>query len=275
MLPVEALAALALREAQRPREVYQAHKWFARRFGSAFRGLLVGSVLPVGADFWKGYIDGVDLTGKVVCDPFVGGGTSVVEALRLGADVMGIDVDEVACAVTRFETKAATMPDLSTALQYLQAEIAPMVKCYYTSTGPEGPEIVLHFFWVQVVRCSACSAVVEAHPHYQLAYDATRDLQWAFCRLCHTVQELPWSRRRLDCFCGTHTQIHNGTVSYGVLTCPSCSVSERLIDGARRRRRPPEWRLFALETLDSNWTAKRVPITRRRFRPTRRCRGPS
>src|SRR5439155_21929808 len=92
-LPVEDLATLGEREGWRPRPIYQAHRWFARRFGSAFRALLVAAQLPAEANFWDAYYAGVDYRGKVVLDPFVGGCTSVVEALRLGADVVGADVD--------------------------------------------------------------------------------------------------------------------------------------------------------------------------------------
>jgi hypothetical protein len=42
-LPVEDLAVLASREGRRPRPIYGAHRWFARRFGSAFRALLTAA----------------------------------------------------------------------------------------------------------------------------------------------------------------------------------------------------------------------------------------
>jgi putative DNA methylase len=96
-VPVEDLAAFAERESRRPRPIYLAHKWFARRFGTAFRALLVGATTSVDTDFWAAYYGEADLTGIRVLDPFVGGGTSVVEALRLGASVTGVDVDPVAC----------------------------------------------------------------------------------------------------------------------------------------------------------------------------------
>src|SRR5579859_3890814 len=78
-LPVEELAVLAMREGRRPRPIYQVHRWFARRFGSAFRALLTAAALPTGADFWSAYYNGTDWRGRRVLDPFVGGGTSIVE----------------------------------------------------------------------------------------------------------------------------------------------------------------------------------------------------
>ena len=97
------LARLAEREGRRPSPIYQAHKWFARRFSSAFRALVVAARLPAEGDFGEAYYEGVDYRGLTVLDPFVGGGTSVVEASLLGANTVGIDIDAVACAITNFE----------------------------------------------------------------------------------------------------------------------------------------------------------------------------
>ena len=47
LLPAEELAVLASREGRRPRPIYGAHRWFARRFGSAFRALLMAAALPL------------------------------------------------------------------------------------------------------------------------------------------------------------------------------------------------------------------------------------
>src|SRR5437588_10856701 len=79
-LPVEHLAALAQREGRRPVPIYHAHRWFARRFSCVFRAILVAMRTPPGQDFMEQFYGGVDYTGLTVLDPFVGGGTSVVEA---------------------------------------------------------------------------------------------------------------------------------------------------------------------------------------------------
>ena len=79
-LPFHQIAALALREGRRPRAIYTLpHKWFARRLGTVLRALLVGAVAGPEDNFWEAYYGGVDLRGLTVLDPFVGGGTSVVE----------------------------------------------------------------------------------------------------------------------------------------------------------------------------------------------------
>lgn len=269
-MPVEDLALLASREGRRPRPIYGAHRWFARRFGSAFRALLTAAALPEGADFWSAYYEGTNYwRGKTVLDPFVGGGTSVVEASRLGADVIGADVDTVACAITRFETRAAGTPNLWPALDRLKEEVGEELAPYYRTATADGDiREVLHYFWVQLVACGSCGETVEAHPHHQLAYEAEGGRQWAFCPCCHGVQNLPREQSELRCDgCGMTASTGSGSVRYGRLTCPSCGNRERLIDVAARTGRPPEWRLFALETLEATPTGKKsVPLSERSFR---------
>jgi putative DNA methylase len=83
------VAELALREKQiqqNYRPSIAVHKWFARRPGTLFRSLLL-------SEFGKGslrenYFQANDLKGIHVADPFMGGGTPLLEANRLGCDVI-------------------------------------------------------------------------------------------------------------------------------------------------------------------------------------------
>ena len=268
LLPVEDLAKLALREGQRPRQLYQVHKWFARRFGCEFRALLTASVLPVESDFWSAYYQGVDLSGCTVLDPFVGGGTSIMESMRLGANVIGIDIDSVACAITRFESHMAKTPDLIPTLETLKNQVGKKIDCYYRTLTEGGDErSVLHYFWVQIVRCRRCSRLVEAHPHYRLAYEVEGNIQWTFCPVCHEIYAINRKESNLFCRkCGTETRIENGPAKMGKFTCPHCNREERLIEVASHANCPPTWHLFALETLEPP-IKKRLPMSQRCFRP--------
>ncbi len=68
------------------------HKWWARRSGTLFRFILKGFVVEESRrDF---YAPG-GLEGRVVLDPMMGGGTTLHEAIRLGANVIGVDIDPI------------------------------------------------------------------------------------------------------------------------------------------------------------------------------------
>lgn len=68
------------------------HKWWARRSGTTFRYILKQLVAdPIKRDY---YAPG-GLEGKIILDPMMGGGTTVHEAIRMGANVIGVDIDPI------------------------------------------------------------------------------------------------------------------------------------------------------------------------------------
>jgi hypothetical protein len=68
------------------------HKWWARRCGSTFRTILKQLVSDPGR---RDYYAPGGLQGKIVLDPMMGGATTLHEAIRLGAGVIGVDVDPI------------------------------------------------------------------------------------------------------------------------------------------------------------------------------------
>ncbi|WP_157485197.1 hypothetical protein [Frigoribacterium sp. Leaf8] len=263
-LPVRELAVLAKREAHRPRPIYTAHKWFARRFGTAMRALLVASQQPAGESFWDAFNGQADLRGLTVADLFIGGGTSLYEAQRLGADVVGADIDPVACLVTKFELAARSIPDPARLVDRALAASAAQRALYETISPAGERRIGLHFFWVQVVECGACEVHFDAHPDYLLA--STPSGKWAFCSSCGDVSALDGKSETLDCHCGSATLLTQGTARKGAVTCPNCGHEEKLIHLARRTTATPNYRLFAIESIPAESASGRpVPMAARTF----------
>ena len=108
-IPIEEIAELALREGQRTNPLFRVHRWFARRLGSQVRSILTGLSLHANESdrFWDTYLGETSLAGAIILDPFVGGGTSLLEAIRCNCYVIGYDIDPVATFITRFELEAA------------------------------------------------------------------------------------------------------------------------------------------------------------------------
>ena len=81
------------------------HKWWARRSGVTFRSILKQlSSEPALRDF---YTPG-GLEGLTILDPMMGGATTLHEAIRLGANVIGYDVDPIPVLQAR-----ATLTEIS------------------------------------------------------------------------------------------------------------------------------------------------------------------
>lgn len=263
--PYSALAAFAAREGRRPRPIYQIHKWFARRLGCSFRAVLVGAVSAPTADFWKAYYETASLQGFTVLDPFVGGGTSVVEAARLGASAIGIDVDPIACAVTNAELTAATLDDLLPTLRALQESVGKTIVPLHSVKSPDGAQLLaVHHFWVQMVTCPLCKQPGEAHPNYLLAEEAGQK-RWAFCQTCHEPQSLRAGWRSFTCrSCATKTALDSAPVRNDTYTCPHCKGRTPLIELGRGTEQPPTWRLFAIEA-SPRASGRSVPMKERVF----------
>ncbi|WHU05023.1 hypothetical protein [Sphingomonas sp. NIBR02145] len=195
-----------------------------------------------------------------VLDPFVGGGTSVFEASRLGATAYGCDVDPVACAVSRMELGAADLPDLGSTLIELKAKVGARLAEFHVSDD----DLVLHHFWVQVVDCAGCGIRFDAHPSHVLADDGKT--RHAFCSACGAIHDLPANTASFDCTsCGHHTDCDHGAVLRGRAECPNCDHREQLIEYGRRDG-PPRWRLFAVETIARGSGTRIVPMSERTFR---------
>ena len=234
-LPVSAIARIAKREGLRPRPVYQAHKWFARRFAATARSLLAASVTRSRGNFWKAYYGGADCKGLTVLDPFMGGGVMLLEAARLGASVQGVDVEPVACVVADFQGRLWDMPDLAPTLDALKANAGARLAEFYVAQDEDGvDERLLHAFWVQTVACGQCGRRFDAHPTFRFAWDERTDRQWVACQECSRVLEGALSGERLRCPCGSRTAPTSGHWDYGAAVCPTCGHSERLIDNAER-----------------------------------------
>src|SRR3954468_10214786 len=98
------VAGMALREKQiqqNYRPIIAVHKWFARRPGTLFRSLVLSefSDKPLAEIYFRPN----DFPGRMVADPFMGGGTPLLEANRVGCDVQGFDINPMAAWVVREE----------------------------------------------------------------------------------------------------------------------------------------------------------------------------
>jgi len=87
--------------------VYKMHRYFARRPWSVFRALIEHYSNP----------------GSIVLDPFCGGGVTVVEGLRLGRKVIGVDINPLATFITRCEVLTCKLDELEKEFKRIEAEV--------------------------------------------------------------------------------------------------------------------------------------------------------
>jgi len=101
---VSFISNLALREKQiqqNYRPIIAVHKWFARRSGTLFRGLILSEFQK--ESLRESFFRPHNLKGLTVADPFMGGGTPLIEANRVGCNIAGYDINPMAYWIVREE----------------------------------------------------------------------------------------------------------------------------------------------------------------------------
>src|SRR4051812_47001287 len=71
------------------RPLYHIHKWWASRLGSVFRAITLAALSERDTQIWEDFYKRHNLRNKVVLDPFMGSGTTLGEAIKLGATAIG------------------------------------------------------------------------------------------------------------------------------------------------------------------------------------------
>lgn len=156
--PIEQVNEIAEREAhakEKYRPIYFIHKWWARRLGCVFRTIVLYSLLDENAkvlrndDKWRPvtkeeldnpwllYLKDVDFGGKIVLDPMMGGGTTVIEALRLGCKVVAQDLNPVAWFLVKKMVETVDIELLKEAFKKLEQAVAYELKSYYRTICPQ------------------------------------------------------------------------------------------------------------------------------------------
>lgn len=174
--PIVEVSQLAEQESWRKelnRPVYHIHKWWATRLGSVFRAIVLAALFPRHAAVWKSFYSQHSLSGKVVLDPFMGSGTTLGEALKLGAKAIGSDINPVSTFMVHQAFASVQEADLRAAFRQLELEVAPEIRHYYQTRDPLSGKLipVLYFFWVKVLTTPQ-GETVPLFDRYVFAHDA-------------------------------------------------------------------------------------------------------
>jgi len=164
LVPINALSAL---EGNAGKPIYQMSKWWARRRSCVFRALLLAAAMEaptrkhphgqpmLGADgkplvdedaaaqlVWDAYYANHQLAGNFknlrVLDPFMGGGTTLVEGSRLGFQVAGVDLNPVAWFIVKNELACTDPKEVKAFFDQIEAEVKPQIQPFYVTDGVGG-----------------------------------------------------------------------------------------------------------------------------------------
>lgn len=247
--PIAQINVLSQLEGNAGKPIYQMSKWWARRRSSVFRSLLIAAATeapkdPTQADnlVWEHYYCNHQKAGSFkelrVLDPFMGGGTTLVEGSRLGFQVTGVDLNPVAWFVTKNELACTNPEKVRDFFNYIEKEVKPLVQPFYTTSCPRGHE----GHWIDVET----GEIVDVDP-LPFPPEERRRYRWDGPEVIYTF----WAKHGLcqHAGCGHRTPIFKSpviaekklTAQFIKTTCSSCGhtfnvelCETRMAPGAER-----------------------------------------
>src|SRR5579875_1902499 len=116
----------------------------------------------------------------LVVDPFAGGGSIPLEALRLGCDAFASDLNPVACLINKvlLEDIPRNGPELAEELRRVGAEVKKAAERELAEFYPRDPDGArpIAYLWARTVRCEApnCGAEIPLMRSFWLCKKADR-----------------------------------------------------------------------------------------------------
>jgi len=257
--PIDQVNEIAEKEAHAKRyyrPVYTMHKWWARRLGSVFRTMILYALadqeMNVDGErqstfsednglpeidwenpdaLWDYYLEDIDFGDKTVLDPFMGGGTSIVESIRMGCNAIGSELNPVAWFVVKKEVEPVDLDELDATLAEIEESVGQEIQDYYRTECPhcEGDDHYadsMYHFWVNELPCRNCGEDVALFKDYRLANarSSKDDHYNVVCPDCWHVFETDDYRTDTECpECPNEFVPKDaGNVNRGTYTCPHC-----------------------------------------------------
>ncbi len=256
------VAGLALREKQiqqNYRPIIAVHKWFARRPGTLFRALALSEFgdAPL-ADI---YFRANDFHGRKVADPFMGGGTPLIEANRIGCDITGFDINPMSVWIVREEIEHLDVNAYEAEAAGVVANLRDKVNDLYLTDCPHYGDAdvpVKYFLWVKVIDCATCGKPIDLFPGYLLSEDSRHPKNVLVCAECGDLNEVTDRKKPGACrSCDAELRVC-GPANRNRCVCGHCWHENRYPRGVEG---PLRHRLFAIEY----YNPKRKATHRGRF----------
>jgi adenine-specific DNA methylase len=179
----------------------------------------------------------------------MGGGTTVIEALKLGCKVIGIDINPVAWFITKKEVEPLDIEKFKDEFRRLEKNVANKIKQYYKTICPKcGEEAdVMYAFWVKKIKCLKCGNDVPLYSSFRIA-SLSNKLHIVFCPSCNEIIETDKLKEQITCpKCENIFTPSDGYAKEKHYLCPSCGGKGEILKSVKREGKIPETVMYAIE----------------------------
>jgi len=187
------------------------HKWWARRSGTTFRHILKQLIEnPAKRDFYEGG----GLENKVIFDPMIGGGTTIHEAIRMGANVIGVDIDPIPILQAKASLNQSSLNHKRDVFnRFLETLKKKLARFYKTACPICKEESETQFLLYGLRRACSCSEVIFID---SLLLRKGNDHDIRICSNCHGV----YTAKRHNCRIKAKTPL----MEKGTKRCEKCDT---------------------------------------------------
>ncbi len=267
--PFEFLSRLAERESWRKevhRPIYHVHKWWAKRLGSVFRGILLGTALPQEANLAAAFYETHDFTRATVFDPFMGSGTTIGEAHKLGFTALGRDINPVAVESVHTALGPINRHQLEAALDELTEAVGKDIRSLYRSSDSRGHACeVLYYFWAMQTPCPECQKSIDLMPSWVIArnaYPSRKPEVQLLCPACGAIFPGLHGQQEATCrSCKTNFNPDQGPAKGTRAECPHCHSGFNILNAIARAGTRPNFRLYGKLVLTRTGDKEYLPAT--------------
>ncbi|NLB74709.1 MAG: DUF1156 domain-containing protein, partial [Firmicutes bacterium] len=164
----------------------------------------------------------------LVVDPFAGGGSIPLEALRLGCETFASDLNPVACLILRvmLEDIPRHGPELAEDLRRVSVEIEKKVEQELAEFYPKDPDDAtpIAYLWARTVKCESpnCGAEIPLIRSFWLCKKENRKIAFRYEIIRHS-DSTPFVK--FEIFePATDAEVPKGTVNRAKATCLCCDT---------------------------------------------------
>ncbi|MFX0067302.1 MAG: hypothetical protein ACFFC7_34695 [Candidatus Hermodarchaeota archaeon] len=254
--PFEEIDVIAWSESNARKPISHFHKWFARRVGSTFRALILSTFLdinPMEYYYQKNELKRED-GAPIILDPFMGGGTTIIEGRRLGCKMIGIDINPIAWFITKTSLtpwfNLETKKKIEWQFKRIKNALKNKILIYYKTLCQKNHEAnIMYVFWVKTIKCENCYKNIPLYKSFKLA-TPPKKAKWAY--YCPKCGDVFWAKTHLlsvQCPACANTFNPNDGIApkKSRYQCPHCNYEGDTLRAVQKTDQPPKHEIYAIE----------------------------